>query len=66
MKVACPKCNTTMTKARASGSLGKFSAIKVPVKNFISGESSPLILYVCSECGYVEWYVAKPENFKRE
>ena len=64
MKVTCPKCNTLMTKSRATSGLGKFSAIKEPVKYFVSGESSPLIPYVCSKCGFTEWYVEKPKFFE--
>jgi hypothetical protein len=60
----CPKCSLDMTSSRATSAIGKFSAIKEPVKNFTTKESSPLIPYVCSKCGLTEWYVEKPENFK--
>lgn len=64
MEHKCPKCNILMTKSRATSAIGEFSAIKEPVKNFTTKESSPLIPFVCSECGLTEWYVERPENFK--
>lgn len=64
MEVSCPKCKTIMTRARATSAIGKFSAVKEPVQHFTTKESSQMLPFVCSECGYVEWYVEKPENFK--
>jgi predicted nucleic-acid-binding Zn-ribbon protein len=66
MNVICPKCNTIMTKSRATSAIGKFAAIKEPVKNFTTKESSALIPHVCSKCGYTEWYVEDPENFENK
>lgn len=64
MEYLCPKCSTKMTECRASSFMGKFSAIKFPIKYLTTKESSELIPYVCSNCGHVEWYVEKPDNFK--
>ena len=55
-----------MTKAKATSAMGTFSAMKEPVKHFTSKESSTLTPYVCSKCGYTEWYVENPENFANE
>jgi len=60
----CSKCKSNLTKSRATSVVGKFSAIKEPVKNFTTKENSPLVPYVCSNCGLVEWYVDNPERFK--
>jgi predicted nucleic-acid-binding Zn-ribbon protein len=64
MEHLCPKCNTALTKCITTSTTGKFSAIKLSVKYFTAKESSELFPYVCSTCGYTEWYVEKPENFK--
>lgn len=64
MEHTCPKCGTPLTKCVAAGAVGKFSAVKSPVRNFTTKESSPLLPFVCPACGYVEWYVETPENFK--
>jgi predicted nucleic-acid-binding Zn-ribbon protein len=60
----CPKCNIVMTRSRATSAVGKFSAIKEPIKYFTNKESSPLIPFVCSNCGLTEWYVEDPYKFK--
>jgi predicted nucleic-acid-binding Zn-ribbon protein len=64
MEHLCPKCNSIMTKCIATSTAGKFSAIKLPVKNFTKKESSQLFPFVCPICGYTEWYAEKPENLK--
>jgi predicted nucleic-acid-binding Zn-ribbon protein len=60
----CIKCETILTNSFLD-SLGasNFSVIKKSVKLFLNKKSafSP---FVCSKCGYIEWYVNKPENFK--
>jgi hypothetical protein len=56
----CPKCNIVMTRTRATG---KLSAIKEPIKNFTT-KFSPLIPFVCSNCGLTDWYVEEPYKFK--
>ena len=63
MEHLCPKCNNTLAKCIVSGAESKFSAVKLPVKSYTEN-SSGLIPYVCSTCGYNEWYVEKPENFR--
>ena len=64
MEHSCPKCSTPMTKCTVTSAVVKFSAIKLPVRNFTTKESSPLFPFVRPACGYVEWYVETPENFK--
>lgn len=63
MRYNCPKCKCLMTKSRATSAIGKFSAIKEPIRYFSTKESSPIIPYVCSNCGLVEWYVEEPNKF---
>jgi hypothetical protein len=63
MEINCPKCNEKMRKARTTSLGGKLSLVKEPIKYFTTKESSPLNPYVCSKCGYVEWYVEFPQNF---
>ena len=63
MERKCVKCDAVLTKCFATSSLGRFAAVKYPNKNFNAKESSELFPYVCSKCGYTEWYVDKPENF---
>jgi hypothetical protein len=62
MEKICPKCNTSLKKCILFGAESKLSAV-LPGKSFTEG-SSALIPYVCSTCGYTEWYVKKPEQFK--
>jgi len=64
MERKCIKCDTLLTKCIATSVIGKFSAVKLPVKNLTTKESSELHPFVCSNCGHTEWYVDKPENFK--
>ena len=64
MEHLCPKCSTSLTKCVATSAVGKFSAVKLPVKKFTTKESSELYPFVCSNCGYTEWYVEIPQSFK--
>ncbi|AVD54661.1 hypothetical protein BEH_25700 (plasmid) [Priestia filamentosa] len=61
----CIKCNTELTKAYISGIQGKFEINKKPRGLF---KDSPIYSkvssYVCSTCGYLEFYVDQPEKFK--
>lgn len=58
----CPKCNEKLTPCIINGG-DSFIAVKKNAKSFTEN-SSRLIPYVCPKCGYTEWYVEKPENFK--
>lgn len=60
----CPKCKAVLTKCIATGVVTKFSATKLPEKVFTTKETSQLFPFVCSNCGYTEWYAEKPENLK--
>lgn len=64
MEHLCPKCKVVLTRCTVTGVVAKFSATKLPERLFSTKETSPLFPYVCSTCGYTEWYVEKPENFK--
>lgn len=64
MNYFCAKCNCKLTKCIAYGTMGHFTATKLPEKIFTTKETSNLFPYVCSNCGYTEWYVDKPERFK--
>lgn len=62
----CIKCETILTKCVAVEACGRFIVHKVkdPIKNSKVNNIVGLCLYVCSNCGYVEWYVDNPENYK--
>lgn len=64
MERKCPKCSGILIKCVATSSMGKFCAVKLPIKHFTTKESSELNPFVCLYCGYTEWYVEKPENFR--
>ena len=51
----CSKCDSTLIKARIQSSPGTVGVNKTP--------SSVLIPYVCSSCGYVNFYVEEPGKF---
>lgn len=62
MVCLCPKCNEKLTKCIIYNGYD-FKAVLINAKSFTEN-SSNMIPYVCSNCGYIEWYVEKPENFK--
>lgn len=64
MNFSCPKCNCILTKCIATCGIKKFSVTKLPEKIFASKETSDIFPFVCSTCGYIEWYADKPENLK--
>ncbi|MFJ7755833.1 hypothetical protein ACQKGI_21585 [Peribacillus muralis] len=61
----CSKCGNELTRAYISGIQGKLQINKEPRGFFSDGpiysEVSP---YVCSKCGYIEFYVDQPDLFK--
>ncbi|MGG1215909.1 acetyltransferase [Priestia endophytica] len=61
----CIKCNSELTKAHISGIQGEFEINKKP-RGFFKDSPiySKVSSYVCSECGYLEFYVEQPEKFK--
>ena len=64
MEHICPKCNNKLTKCVAkTDTMFNLTAYRFPLKTF-DKEFSELFPYVCSGCGYTEWYVEKPEKFK--
>lgn len=62
----CVKCGTNLTAGIAIyGGDGKFAAYKEPYTDIKSRKTATEIRpYICSKCGYIEWYADKPENFK--
>lgn len=64
MKYSCRKCNEVLTKCLASGGISNFSVMKLPIKVFSTKETSRIFPFVCSNCGYIEWYAEKSENLK--
>ena len=63
MEYLCQKCSTKLTKCIIYETGSTFSAVKLNAKSFTEN-SSRLIPHVCPTCGYTEWYVENPENFK--
>ncbi|MCE4093207.1 hypothetical protein ABE112_27780 [Priestia aryabhattai] len=61
----CIKCNNELTKAYISGIQGEFEINKKP-RGFFKDSPiySKVSSYVCSNCGYLEFYVENPEKFK--
>ena len=61
----CIKCNNELTKVYISGIQGNFEINKEP-RGFFKDSSiySKVSSYVCSKCGYLEFYVDQPEKFK--
>ena len=61
----CSKCGNELTRAYISGIQGEFHINKEPRGFFtdspIYSKVSP---YVCSNCGYLEFYVEHPDKFK--
>jgi ribosomal protein S27AE len=65
----CPKCQTAMTQGYPNMPVqkeGKLVVFKEPVKALGPNVGSPLTAYVCSRCGFVEWYADHPERFAAE
>lgn len=64
MNNSCVKCNGILIKCIANGGIKNFTVTKLPEKVFTTKETSNIFPFVCSNCGYTEWYAEKPENFK--
>jgi formate-dependent nitrite reductase cytochrome c552 subunit len=62
----CVKCEAILTKSIAIvGGDGNFVAYKEPYTDLQNKKTvTEMRPYICSNCGHVEWYVDKPENFK--
>jgi predicted nucleic-acid-binding Zn-ribbon protein len=62
----CVKCESLLTESVAIvGGDGNFLAFKAPYTELKNKKTATQIYpYICSNCGYVEWYVDKPENFR--
>lgn len=60
----CSKCDSTLTKARIQSSPGTVGVNKTPSSVLNNNHNySELIPYVCSSCGYVDFYVEEPMKF---
>jgi len=64
MEYSCSKYKWILTKCIATGGIKNFSVTKLPEKIFVSKETSDIFPFVCSTCGYIEWYADKPEDLK--
>lgn len=60
----CSKCDSSLTKARIQSSPGTVGINKTPSRVLNNNHHySELIFYVCSSCGYVDFYVEEPRKF---
>lgn len=59
----CFKCKNTMTKATLITYAGIFELWKIPLKYFLN-KKCDIFTYVCSNCGYIEFYAEKPRIFE--
>lgn len=67
MEHFCPKCsNIALTRCIAPvQGIREILVYKPPVKwRESQNQDSKAIPFVCSNCGYIEWYVENPEKFK--
>jgi predicted nucleic-acid-binding Zn-ribbon protein len=65
----CPKCEAAMTQAMATIPFqpgGKLQAFKEPLKRFGHNTGSTLSVFICSSCGFAEFYADHPERFAPE
>ena len=61
----CNKCGNELTRAYISGIQGEFQINKEPRGFFTDSQIySKVSPYVCSNCGYLEFYVEHPDKFK--
>jgi predicted nucleic-acid-binding Zn-ribbon protein len=61
----CSKCGNELTRAYISGIQGEFQINKEPRGFFTDSQIySKVSPYVCSNCGYLEFYVVHPDKFK--
>lgn len=67
MEYICSKCNTVMQESNLD-SYGPFRIYKKTDKKGLLGpktsEMSDINIFVCSSCGYIEFYAKNPEKFK--
>ena len=62
----CIKCSNELTKAYISGIQGAFEINKKSRGFFMDSPNfSKVSTYVCSNCGYLEFYVEEPDKFKQ-
>ncbi len=64
MERTCSKCNTVLTKCIADTECGQLTLFIPRLKLMGKKRHDVAIPFVCTNCGYVEWYVESPENFK--
>jgi hypothetical protein len=56
MDKKCVKCDAVLVRCAATSAAVAFMAVKEPVRYFTTKESSELHPYVCTQCGYTEWF----------
>jgi hypothetical protein len=60
----CSKCDSTLTKVRIQSSPGMVGINKTPSRILNNNSNySELVPYVCSSCGYVDFYVEDAGKF---
>lgn len=57
----CPKCDSHHVRSNTNRKFPALHAIPIGSGSF-GNRYAPLDIYVCVTCGYVESYVAKPED----
>lgn len=60
----CPICNEEMVKCRVQGTVYSLTVVQEPIRDFTHKKGSPITAYVCSSCGYINFYANKPNIFK--
>jgi predicted RNA-binding Zn-ribbon protein involved in translation (DUF1610 family) len=65
MEHVCPKCDHLLTRCSApiEGSTGPELVVE-PRKFFRRSKAAFATPYVCTNCGYIEWYVADPAKLR--
>jgi predicted nucleic-acid-binding Zn-ribbon protein len=61
MEKSCVKCNNELIKAHIKGLKGEFGVSKKPSGIFIGFSYIKVSPYVCSNCGYIEFYLEEDE-----
>ena len=64
MEHHCPACQIPLTRTVVLGIMGKFLVSKEPAHPFTLKGSSPILPFVCSQCGLTQWYVDEPDQFQ--
>lgn len=68
MKKTCNKCSSELIKGYIKGLQGEFGVSKKSSGIFIGLNYSEVSPYICTNCGYIEYYLEgkELEKFKNE